>query len=81
MHSVVPEDQVMHSNTWPQVDFLSDAQRRLQSELEAKEAKIGELQRARQELFDKMVQVRCGCGWRRGGGGQAVVAAQQTCHW
>jgi len=39
-----------------QVDFLTDAQRRLQSELEAKDAQISELQSQKREIFDKMVQ-------------------------
>ncbi|KAF5840547.1 hypothetical protein DUNSADRAFT_16345 [Dunaliella salina] len=39
-----------------QVDFLTDAQRRLQTELEAKDAQISELQNQKREIFDKMVQ-------------------------
>lgn len=45
-----------------QVEFLTDAQRRLQSELETRDAKIAEVQNQKAEIFDKMVQVG---GWRR----------------
>lgn len=41
-----------------QVEFLTDAQRRLQAELETRDAKIIDLQNQKTEIFDKMVQVR-----------------------
>lgn len=75
-----------------QVEFLTDAQRRLQSELETRDAKIAEVQNQKAEIFDKMVQVG---GWRRrpwtGGvqlgvrmgspvrDGEGVVAQQVAC--
>jgi hypothetical protein len=40
-----------------QVDFLADAQRKLQSEVETRNAKVAELQRQKRELFDKMAEV------------------------
>jgi len=46
------------------VDFLADAQRRLQAELEARDAQIAELQGQKREIFDKLVQVRA--GWHAG---------------
>ncbi|GFH11390.1 uncharacterized protein HaLaN_06879 [Haematococcus lacustris] len=39
-----------------QAEFLAAAQSRLQNEVEARDAKIAELQRQKQELFDKLVQ-------------------------
>lgn len=40
-----------------QVEFLTDANRKLQNELEQRDQRITELQRARQELHDKLVQM------------------------
>ncbi|KAJ9530521.1 hypothetical protein QJQ45_012545 [Haematococcus lacustris] len=39
-----------------QAEFLAAAQSRLQNEVEVRDAKIAELQRQKQELFDKLVQ-------------------------